>query len=907
MVADKNQRRPLRFLRLFIRQVALLLMLMVLFVAALVMTNPGLRLGILALQRFYPVNVVVEDVRGSVIQGAQIKRVIIDDWLLMENVTLDWTRTPSFRVQINARHASISGKLPRHIATLPKSIQRQLTQVIAPIFAPGEKLQVVYQPWEATAFMSVDVLSHTYRLTWQHAKRSISLVSGANLETMSIGYSLTDNGGVYVDMDGKMIFPGGETFIIRRAQLGYLNKRLKLKLSAHDRKQQSVLKVNISPQPSQQHHIDLSLKLPSSNLTIEGDLGEHSNVGMDARISDLETADVHGRNIRLSGAIQGNISKPSLSFSATADQIAWSGYINKQFDLQYQSNPLLPWHQGKIALRIGQLLTNDAMGVEKLTLGNVYHQDQMTYRFTAELDQTPLSGVFTVDQSGDHVAIDVIDFHSNHTAIISADGYQRFIIHPDRVVISQHGTLPTLGVSGMLHFDGRYNLDLHLRQFAIGSLPRGVITSFFPYVDSLSGQINADLSISGIGYLIPPTFYGKFSIDLGESVLNTLLEELPVGTALHVKHGTLAGEFDPELTAKGTIYTANGQLDLQIKLNDAFKAANVSVKGQSIQLRDQKGSFIDLNVDLKLAYITSMLDVTGQINVNKANLRMVVYDPAVVLPLETSIITNDGMSTASMRYRFAIDIDLGDSAEAHVFGFHGNLTGKLSISGSDNTQTTANGDLHIRDGMLIIYRQGLPVKRLSLSWYNNPIQLPNVNLSVMAKGLRNIDGRDQMQEFGIRVFGGLDNLQFDYISSPMPMNSFQIITGLLTENSYTRSENKESIDPMLERYQQGQSNSQVREILDILNAIKRNPFLDHIDISEINFDENNNFVPEVSGVTLSKRLDKIFSLRYRVTPYDSRFNRLSLDTYLNDRFILTSFIQNEGDVGLALNYFRTEQ
>ena len=36
------------------------------------MTNPGLRLGILVLQRIYPVNVVVEDIRGNAMQGAQI-------------------------------------------------------------------------------------------------------------------------------------------------------------------------------------------------------------------------------------------------------------------------------------------------------------------------------------------------------------------------------------------------------------------------------------------------------------------------------------------------------------------------------------------------------------------------------------------------------------------------------------------------------------------------------------------------------------------------------------------------------------------------------------------------------------------------------------------------------------------
>ena len=46
-----------------------------------------LRLGILVLQRIYPVNVVVEDIRGNA-AGCINQCVIIDDWLLMENVTI---------------------------------------------------------------------------------------------------------------------------------------------------------------------------------------------------------------------------------------------------------------------------------------------------------------------------------------------------------------------------------------------------------------------------------------------------------------------------------------------------------------------------------------------------------------------------------------------------------------------------------------------------------------------------------------------------------------------------------------------------------------------------------------------------------------------------------------------------
>ena len=52
----------------------------------------------------------------------------------MENVTIGWTRAPTFRVHMNARRTSIGGKL-RHVATLPKLVQRELSQVIAPIFA----------------------------------------------------------------------------------------------------------------------------------------------------------------------------------------------------------------------------------------------------------------------------------------------------------------------------------------------------------------------------------------------------------------------------------------------------------------------------------------------------------------------------------------------------------------------------------------------------------------------------------------------------------------------------------------------------------------------------------------------------------------------------------------------------
>ena len=255
-----------------------------------------------------------------------------------------------------------------------------------------------------------------------------------------------------------------------------------------------------------------------------------------------------------------------------------------------------------------------------------------------------------------------------------------------------------------------------------------------------------------------------------------------------------------------------------------------------------------------------------------------------------------------MGYQFSLNVDLGQSTFVHVVGFHGKLTGKLNISGSNSSQILSNGTLSLNNGTLVIYRQSLPIDSLSLNWFNSDITNPDINLKIMTQGLRNIDGRDQMQRYGLRAYGSLEHLYFDYFSSPASMNSFQIITALLTDSSFQKKSNVESLDQTLNTYHLSNNNSQLSEIADILNAIKSIPFFDNIDISEINLDESNDYVPEVNGVTITKRLDKYFALRYRMAPYDQRYNRVSLDTNLSNNFILTSFAQNEGDLGMAINY-----
>lgn len=900
MGRQRTAQRPAHFAILFVQQALVLILVLALSITALVTTTAGLHICIWFAKPMLPVSLSVETVRGSVYSGMTVDRATVADLIILRDVNISWSYNAAIRINIDAKSARLSAAANQNIAHFSDEIQEALNQMML-----WKQLQVVIKPSEQSVYLQADYLATNYRFTLLHAQRSLTIISGASLDALTINYSLTENNGTYVAIGGRLSLPSHDVLVFSPSQINYRDGRLSASVKARSHTGKTRLFFTLTPS-GQAHHIDAEFQNPLGRIVVSGPLGEKSDLSLKAEASTVEIGQSRVDRIHAHASLQAVWRDPAVKLSIRADQFQLEKYVGNGLLFDYHRLPgQSTWVDAAIKLSVDQLSLNNQITFEKIALGNMQSSNQRHFILTGKQDQTPISAQFTMRVNDEHVDIVISELASNHTALFSP-GTQKITIYQDRIALSNDSQSTSIGLSGILYRNGRFAVDVRLQEFLIDSLPRGLVTYWHPNIEYLTGTLTTNLSLSGVSYTTMPVIYGSFSASLTESHISSLLDGLPINTGLYIRRADVSGTFRPDVSVQANITTAQGDISISAQSSDEFRQLTSNIRSNSLKFLDTNGAFVDTQFNINPIIQDQQIDITGQMKINAANYRLAVYTPALGLPAET-FIQSGSKQSAQLPYRFKIDCDMGEKALIHVFGFHGLLTGNLKISGSDRTPVSANGELQLNDGSLVIYRQTLPVKKLALSWLDTPIQSPEINLLIMAQGLRNIDGRDQMQEYGVRVYGPVEKLVFDYRATPAPMNSFQIITALLTDASYTKRGNKESIDSMLNAYASGQTSGQVRELLDILSALKNNPFLDNVDISEINFDENNNYVPEVSGVTLSKRLDKTFALRYRVTPYDSRFNRLSIDTYLNDRLILTSFLQNEGDVGVALNYFRTEQ
>ncbi|MAV28848.1 MAG: hypothetical protein CMF43_03485 [Legionellales bacterium] len=900
MGRQRSAKRPTHFAILFMQQALVLLLIIALSIIALVTTTAGLQICIWIAKPLLPFSVSVETVRGSVLSGMSIQRATVADLITLHNISAKWSYSDALRINVDAQSAELAATNYRGLTQFPKETQAMIDQV-----TQWNKLQMVIKPTEQSAYLQADYLATSYRFTWLYEQRSLTIVSGESIDALTINYSMTENNGIYLAADGKLLLPSRDVLVFSPSQINYRDGRLSAHVRAQSRIGQSRLRISVSPS-EQQHQLDVEFRNRLGHFEIRGPLGDQSDLTFQAEVPTAQVGQNRAERVRVNGSLQALWRDPSVKLLIRAGQLYLGDYAGQGLSLDYERLPgQSSWVDAAIMFSLDQLSINNQFTFEKIALGNIQGSNQRDYIFTAQQDQTPITAQLTTQAHEEKIDIVISELTSNHSPLLSP-GAQKISIYHDRVALTNDSQMGSMGLSGMLYRDGRYAIDIRMQQFLIDSLPRALFAYWNSDIEYLTGKLTANLSLSGVSYTAMPVIYGSFSAKLTESYISALLDGLPMNTGLHIQHADVSGTFRPDLSVQANISTVQGNIILSAQSSDEFRQLTSNIESESLKFFDANGAFVDMQFNINPVIQSHIIDITGKVKINSADYRLAVYTPALGLPAETLIQTGSER-LEQLPYRFKIDCDMGQKTLIHVFGFHGLLTGNLTISGSDRTPVSANGELQLNDGSLVIYRQTLPVKKLALSWLDTPIQSPEINLLIMARGLRNIDGRDQMQEYGVRVYGPIEKLVFDYRSTPAPMNSFQIITALLTDASFTKRSNKESIDSMLNAYASEKTSGQVRELLDILSALKSNPFLDNVDISEINFDENNNYVPEVSGVTLSKRLDKTFALRYRVTPYDSRFNRLSIDTYLNDRLILTSFLQNEGDVGIALNYFRTEQ
>lgn len=877
----------------------LVFLLMVIVITTALTTTFGARCLLFFATKLSPTPITFEKVSGNLMQGIHIKNTTINKLISAADTTLSLNSLTSLEIKATAKTVNLSPLVAPIADDIPQDIQQTLTY-LSSIKSTQLSLHVPSQ----TIKIHVDYLNQSYDLLYEKARsNTVTLYSPKN--KLSVSLSQQNDQSFSIHAHGSIYLPNSEQFIFDQWQMIFQHGSLNGTISGHSKSNQSQLHAKIQSLDTSHLHLQLSLKAPKTRIQAAGSLGQNSNLTLEIYNDQLTLGSLSSTQNHLQLSIKNHWARPAISTIFSAKQLsvdsthAHSLYFNYSYDVAHPSKNLL----GTISLRIKELISIDSFIFNQISLSNTQTKDAVIFDFSAQQHQSNIQGKFQIIPTQNHLQISIDHLQINQHSLISIKSPQQIQLSQTAIRLQKKPD-PTsaLSLNGSWDYQGHGYIELNINRLPTSQLPIEFIQLFIPHLESIDSMLTARLHLKRASTHQPLSATGRFTLDINHLYLNTLVDNIPLDSGLYVRGGSLNGTLGPELTVTGSLETSHGPIAVDIASTEYLKNFQGSFTGTNINLGHAGNNNILLDLDLSFTYANSLLNLDSQIKINRAQYRLAFFRPVTFLPSETVIVKPSGTYASNFHYKFNIDIDLGPKTEVHVIGFHGNLGGKLIIQGSDSTSLLANGTLNLNKGTLVIYKQALPIDRLSLTWFNTPINLPDTDMRVMAQGLRDIDGRDQMQKYGFRAHGPIDNLRFDYFSSPSVMNSFQIITALLTDSSFNKKSNTESLDQTLAYYHTDQRNSQLSEILDILNAIKSIPFFDNIDVSEINFDGDDVSIPEVNGVTITKRLDKTFSLRYRLSPNRQRNNRFSLDTNINNQLILTNFVQNEGDVGVALNY-----
>jgi len=324
-------------------------------------------------------------------------------------------------------------------------------------------------------------------------------------------------------------------------------------------------------------------------------------------------------------------------------------------------------------------------------------------------------------------------------------------------------------------------LKMRLDQFDL-------LNAWVPNIHIPTGQLLADLQVSG--QFIKPRVNGKLSLKGVKIFLpqpNITLSGLTMtiageGSTLHYNATAFSGK-DP-ITIKGTTDLADPELT-----TDATLTTNKALL---------------LNTDEYMAIITSNLKarikgkqiwITGNIDIPTSNIRPHDFRATVSLP--ENDITYIGKQTEAHPQRWYIHSDItvnfGKDVRITAAGVKARLTGSILMIGEPNQDTTATGQISIKEGTYSIYGRTLVIAPDSyISYTHGPLNNPILSLSASIKIATigqsgGISIPENELTVGVQIHGTVKAPKIIFFSHPAGLTQASILSYMLLGYGTTKT------------------------------------------------------------------------------------------------------------------------
>lgn len=294
----------------------------------------------------------------------------------------------------------------------------------------------------------------------------------------------------------------------------------------------------------------------------------------------------------------------------------------------------------------------------------------------------------------------------------------------------------------------RANVDLRLEE--LGFL-RGLSAEILEISGLVQGRVNWS------GTLAAPIPQGAIRLQNAEVKL------AKPGIALSAMSAELATAGRGLWNVKAQATSGEGTLRLSGRIDplSAKPGAQLALVGKDFQAADIPDVRAWISPDLRIAWSENRIDVTGNVDVPRADITPVSRNEGIAPSADQVIVKPEDTVRETVTTQLAADvrINLGKRVNFEGFGLTTKLTGSVRAIDEPDRRQTGRGEVRLIDGRYEAYGQDLEIESGRLLFNGGPLTEPALEIRAVRRP------RDDV-EVGVMVRGTLDRPEFTLQSTP---------------------------------------------------------------------------------------------------------------------------------------------
>lgn len=275
-----------------------------------------------------------------------------------------------------------------------------------------------------------------------------------------------------------------------------------------------------------------------------------------------------------------------------------------------------------------------------------------------------------------------------------------------------------------------------------------------------SGRLIGDLNLAGT--LAQPQPRGQVNLEDGKLRLVT------PGIQLSEMRAQLDADGEQAMQLSASANSGKGSLKLAGQINPWVDPLSLDLKlsGENFQAMNTREARVQISPDLRITLAQRLLDVSGSIEVPKAEITPKSLGDGSVSASNDQVLVGDDPGAQQQReLRISADVTLrlGEDVQFNGFGLKTQLKGAVQAIERPGVATRARGEINLDGGHYKAYGQDLSIETGRLI-FSGPVTEPALDLRATRKPTDEIT-------VGLLVRGDLRKPQFQLFSTPgMPQD-----------------------------------------------------------------------------------------------------------------------------------------